>query len=121
MTVQSHEVQVLQEQTQRFIDEKPTGIVIKRSTKTPDGAGGWTTTESSLNPQIGRIVTQRQGAGVERTTVGGENVRPDVVVIMRHDADIIRGDWFTWDGLRMDVVWVNDLGYEKMAEVSARA
>jgi hypothetical protein len=111
---------VLREQTVDFIKDNPVDLTLKRVTKQDDGAGGHTTAETDLNPQRVRLVTQRQGAGVERRTTSGEVVRPDAVLVAPYNADVQMGDVFTWNDRRMEVVWVNDLHYELMCEVAAR-
>lgn len=106
--------------TTEFIKENPTTLLLANNARTPDGAGGWTTTPTDRDPQVVRIVQQRHALSVERLTTSGESVRPEIALIMEHDGVIARGDSFTLNGLRMEVVWVNDLKYELMAEAAAR-
>lgn len=109
---------VLKEQTRRFIDENPLYINLTRNARVSDGAGGYTTTPSALEPQTMRVVPQSRLVSVERRTTGGAMVKPDMNLVCQFNADVQRGDTFTYNGLLMEVIWVNDIGYEKIAEVA---
>lgn len=114
------EIPLLVEQTQQFINDNPTSLVFTRHTKTPDGAGGTTSTSAPLPAQVVRIVQ----ASPTRTSVGvrnteGEVTQPDANLICTLDVDVQIGDTFQWNGLSMKVVWVILLPYEKIAEVVA--
>lgn len=112
---------VLKEQTEQFIGENPTDIVLTRRTKSPDGAGG-----SVLGPptplltQRVRLVETVSSAAIERRTSAGEVIRPDYKMLMEWDADVLVGDTLTYNGLRMEVVWVVLMPYEKTAELTVR-
>lgn len=111
-------ISVLTEQTEQFIDENPTDLVLTRNTKVPDGAGGSTTSPTDLDPQTVRVIPQSRLVSVERRTTAGAVVKPDMNLICMPDADVQRGDTFTYNGLKMQVVWVSVLSYEKIAEVA---
>lgn len=111
---------VLREQTEQFIEQNPIDLVLVRHAKVPDGAGGTRSVDTTLEPQRVRIVGQRTAVSVERRTVSGVVVSPEQVVVGEWDLDIQRGDTFRHQGVLMEVVWVHDLGYEKMAEVTFR-
>jgi hypothetical protein len=114
-------MRVLREQTEQFIGENPTSLVLTRSTRTEDGAGGWVNgAPTPLPAQRVRLVPQSASPGVERRTVSGEVVRPDLRIVGMPEFNVAVGDTFTWNTIRMEVVWVSDLGYEKIAEVAAR-
>lgn len=116
----SQGVNVEREQTQQFIDQNPLYITFTRNVRNPDGAGGGTYTPTPLPPQKCRIVPQNRMISVERRNVNGAVVRPDMNVIAPWDADIMRGDTFQWQNMTMEVVWVNAISYEIIAEVAAR-
>ena len=105
-------------QTKRFINENPTAVVFTRNVRAPDGAGGYTTTPTDLDPQVVRVVQQRRAVAVERRNSSGEVVTPSITLVCAHDADVRRNDTFTWQDLPAEVVWVTDLGYVKHAEVA---
>lgn len=111
---------VERKQTHEFILDNPTELIITRNVKVSDGAGGSTLSPTPLDPQTVRMVPQVRATSVERRTVGGEVVSPDVNMVAEWDADLQVGDTFKYQNLHMEVVWVYDLGYEKMAEVASR-
>jgi hypothetical protein len=112
---------VLREQTRNFIAENPSQVVLTRSTETPDGAGG--TTKGSPTPltaQKMRIVLQAANESREIRTSSGEMLKPTAVLIAEYNADVQRGDVLTINGVRHEVAWVRNLGYEISADVVAR-
>lgn len=111
---------VEREQTEQFIDQRASSVVLSRPVRADDGAGGSTSTLTPLPAQKARFISQRSAVSVERRTVGGVTVKPDMVLMMLWDANVRRGDVFTYQNLTMEVVWVHDLDYEKLAEVVAR-
>ncbi len=111
---------VMRQQTQQFIKDNPTDLVITRRVRVSDGAGGFTTTPTDLSPQEVRIVQQPANESIERRNSDGEVVRPVLKVLGRHDADFQMDDTFTWNGMRCEIVWVTVFPYEKVAEVAAR-
>lgn len=104
-------------QTERFIAENPTDLVLTRNTRASDGAGGFTTSPTPLSSQVVRIVQQRTSAAVERRNISGEVVNPSVTLVCLPSVNVQRGDTFTWQGLSAEVVWRTDLGYVVHAEV----
>lgn len=113
-------INVEREQTEQFIDQNPTMITFTRNTKVPDGAGGGTYTPTPLPPQKVRVIAQSRLVSVERRNVHGATVRPDMNLLALWDADIQRGDTFSLNNMDMEVIWVNVLPYEVMAEVAVR-
>lgn len=111
---------VLREQTEFFIDQNPIDLVLSRITKVDDGAGGTTEDSVPLDAQKMRLVKPAPSTSVERRTVGGEMVFPTLSVVAQFDADMQRGDTFKYQGLTMEIVWVNDMGYEKIGEAAPR-
>lgn len=111
---------ILREQTDRFIKENPFDINLVRHTKVPDGAGGTTFTDAAVPPQTVRVVTEKQYRNLQRRTVSGEMLTPELALICRWDADVLDGDTFVYQLREFEVIWVNDIGYEKIAEVVTR-
>lgn len=111
---------VLREQTHQFILENPSQLVLKRSTKVPDGAGGSTTTEVDRPAQTVRIIDRFSSVQTERRTLSGQMTTPDINILFEWDGDVLVGDLLDYKGLRMEVVWLLDNGYRKMAEVARR-
>jgi hypothetical protein len=114
-------VRVLREQTRKFIAEDAVEVVLTRGTRTPDGAGGFTIANPApLLPQTMKVIQIASAAAVERKSVGGEVVRPDIKLLAEWDADIQMGDTMEWNGLILEVVWMIKLDYEVTAEMGAR-
>lgn len=110
----------LTKQTRRFIGENSVVVAFSREVRTPDGAGGYTTGPAPVPAQVVRIVERESVAQVERRNVAGEVVRPAFNIIAMPDTDILRGDKFTWQGHRAEVVWITVLPYELICEVALR-
>lgn len=120
------DIAVLRAQTKEFIDVNPTSVVISRKNITSDGEGGVQHTLTVLPAQIMRLITQPSGSAVLRTTIEGEELTPDFVLLGVHDSDMVHGDWFMRDGAKYELVYVRDDGrsaelrYERWAEVLYR-
>jgi len=88
-------------QQTNIIAQNPASIVITRKSKVSDGAGGWTSSESTLDSQDIRIYSKRT-----RTLVveeGGYHSVRVTKAIAKYDADFIRysatnEDKFTHNG-----------------------
>jgi hypothetical protein len=114
-------VEVLREQTEAFISENPTSLVLTRATPQDDGAGGTLPAyPTPLPAQTVRVVPQAPTSAVERRTVSGEVVKPELRVVGPYNFNVQMGDYFTWNGMRVEVVWITDFGYQKIAEVAVR-
>lgn len=124
MTVDSAELAVLRRQTQRFIEENPVSITIKRTITESDGAGGRkpaTDQGQPIDPQVFRLIPQLRGGMVATRDVDGNRVKPEYVLIGTYDADIKGGDGFTYQGREFYVSFVRlDRDYETWAEVMYR-
>lgn len=107
----------LTKQTLRFIEENPSEIIFTRKTRVSDGAGGYTTTPTPLDPQVVRVVEQNVAREVERRNVAGEVVRPALAVVAMPYADLSTGDTFPWQGRTAEVVYLTVLPYELIGEV----
>lgn len=116
MPLQGQDVE--REQTKQFIAQNPTSLVLTRNVHSPDNAGGYTFTPTPLTPQTVRVIPQNRSVSAARRNVSGEMVNPDYVVLCEWDADILPEDTFTYSGLKMEVIWVTVMSYEKVAEVS---
>lgn len=115
----SKELRRLRKQTEQFIQSKPMNIGLVRRDLTSDGAGGHVIQDNQIAVQTFRLIPQ-QGAQA-RTTVDGQEVSPDFVLLGRHDADIQPDDWFIHQDRKYVVVYVRiDRSYETWAEVSYR-
>jgi hypothetical protein len=112
--------------TKMFIDVNPTSVVITRKDVTSDGEGGISHTLTTLAAQIMRLIPQPASAAVERTTVEGEQIKPEFVLLGEYNADVRHGDWFMRNGAKYELVYVRDDGrsattkYETWAEVIFR-
>lgn len=111
---------VLLQQTEQFINDNPTDVVFTRHTKVSDGAGGSTTTSTPLSAQTVRIVQAGPSGSVERQNQEGTVDRPDLTIVAMPDADLQRGDTFTWQSMNAQVTWVRTLDYELLADVAVR-
>lgn len=112
---------VLREQTRKFIAESAYEVILTRGTRTDDGAGGFFIADPTpLGPQTVKVIQISSAAAVERKSVGGEVVRPDIKLLCEWDADIQMGDTMDWNGLVLEVVWMIRLDYEITAEMGAR-
>lgn len=120
------DIAALRTQTKDFIDVNPTTVVISRKNITSDGEGGVQHTLDTLTPQVMRLITQPAGSAVLRTTIEGEELTPDFVLLGVHDSDMKHGDWFMRDGAKYELIYVRDDGrsadlrYERWAEVLYR-
>lgn len=99
-------VQIRRNITKKSIEMDPAEIVIQRPTKSAGEAGGFDTDAEpvELPPQTVKIYTQgRLWMIEEESTVGGQSQALMWSCLAEHDADIQRGDSFTWLGKRLVV------------------
>lgn len=117
------ELEIQKRNTTAYIESDPTDLVLVPRERVSDGQGGWTASDPAPLPaQRMRIVTGSGVNAVERRTVDGEVVLPDIMLIAEWDAAIDAGFTYTHEGETYEVVYVNDdLLYEKLAEVVRRA
>lgn len=111
---------VWKDQTLQFIDQNPIDIAFERMAKVPDGAGGFTQSPTTLDPQRVRKVIQNNSQAVRRLNGDGELVAPEYKLVCRWDADVQRTDRFVLDGIDVEIIWVTDFPYERIAEVAPR-
>lgn len=110
------ETNILRKQTHGYIAQNPTDVVMNRATKVDDGAGGKRTSRAPRPVQTVRIIQSAEAQATVRLDQDGNNVRPDINMLMEWDGDVQRGDQFTWDGNLCQVVYITTLTYEKTAE-----
>jgi hypothetical protein len=105
--------------TTYYISTDPTDLQFIPRAKVSDGHGGWSWVDPApLASQRIRIITGGTNAGVERRTVDGEMVIPQIMLLLEWDAAVENGYRYTLDGGTYEVVYVNeDFNYEKQAEV----
>ena len=119
----AQELSILRQQTHEFIAWNSRPITLRRPGIVADGMGGWRTVEPTptLVPQIMRLITQMEGVTVVRSSLDGEEISPDFVLLGDYDADILADDWFELDDRIYDVKMVReDRRYETWAAVEYR-
>lgn len=114
----SVEIKVQRELTHAFIIADPRIVVLERSARVPDGAGGYRTPPPiPVTGQVMRLIPLGDGAP-ERHTLDGRIVEPTYKLLGEFDADMLRGDKFTLSGVRYEVVFVSEnTAYETKGEV----
>lgn len=119
--MEPRELAVLRKQTEQFIKENPTSLALSRPTRTPNGKGGFTTTNAPVTAQTFRIIPQ-QRAGIASRNTDGEKVEPVFVMIGRWNADVTDNDAFVLGGRNYTVTYVRGAGltntYETWVEVA---
>lgn len=100
------EVRTRQRLTTEMIAANPSTIVLSRQSYVDDGAGGQSRGPVVDQPAIvGRIIALNREVP-QRTTVDGRTVTPSYRLLAGSSADVQPGDYFTKDGARFEVVWV---------------
>lgn len=107
--------------TKYFIAADPISLVLTRTPKVSDGAGGLKNgTPVALTAQTVRLIPL-QDATQQRTTADGKQVLPQYMLMGEYNADIARGDTFVIAGRRYEVVFVlQNKQYEVKSEVYYR-
>lgn len=112
------ELKVNRKQTAAFIAEDPVRLTLTHpATRTPDGAGGYTTTPGGpADPQDFRLIIQ--GGNVASRNIDGAQIKPAYVMIGKHDADVKIGDTFTFNNRNYEIKYVREnRDYETWSEV----
>lgn len=92
--------------TTEMIAANPSTIVLSRQSYVDDGAGGQSRGPIvTLAATVARIIALNREVP-QRTTVDGRTVTPSYRLLADYDADVRPGDYFTKDGARFEVVWV---------------
>ena len=119
--IASGELSIQRRLTAEFIKSDSVDVVLYRSAPVADGKGG--TVKGSPAPlpeQCMRLIPLGDGA-TERFTANGQAVQPQYMLMGSYDADMQRFDSFTLDGVRYEVVFVNqNRQYETKGEVYYR-
>jgi hypothetical protein len=117
MTIKPAELKAQTRLSAYFIEADGRNVVLQRRTRTSDGAGGKIVGEPvPLFPQRMRLIPQEDGA-TARTTAEGETATPEYMLMALPDADMARFDEFTLDGVRYQIVYVDNRQYEVKGEV----
>jgi hypothetical protein len=111
------ELDVQRQLTIDFIAADPTSVAFIRYPRVANGSGGYKKgAPQSIGVQAVKVVRLGDIA-VERTTEDGRSVAPSFALVAEWDADLVRWDEFTMNGHRLQVVYVDNRGYEIKAEV----
>jgi hypothetical protein len=117
MTLRAAELKAQQRLSLAFIQADVRDVVLMRSPRTDDGAGGFVVGEPvPVAAQKLRLLPQEDGA-TERTTAEGESATPQFMLMGPWNANMQRFDEFTLDGVRYQVVYIDDRKYELKGEV----
>lgn len=104
--------------TAAFVDADRFSCVLTREQRVSDGEGGYTTELAPIAAQWLRLVPL-QDATQDRTDNAGNIVSPGYMLVGRYSADIQRGDIFTKEGRRYEVVFVlENQQYQVKGEVT---
>lgn len=105
--------------TSAFIEADWIDVVLQRSPRTPDGAGGVLVGDPVPQPaQRFRLIPQEDGA-TARTTAEGELATPEFMLMGEWDCDMQRWDGFTLpDGRRFQIVYIDNRQYEVKGEAT---
>lgn len=105
--------------TRAFIDADAEDVVINRSVRVPDGAGGWVRNPPGLlSPQRCRIIPSTSSRQVERTTLDGRVVVPSAILMGDLTLNVEIGDRFVRWGVEWEVVHVHERNeYQTKADI----
>lgn len=118
ITASAAELAVQRDLTTAFIAADPNNTVLMRQARTANGSGGWVLGPPvALPSQVTRLIPLQSGA-TERHSQDGKLVQPTYALLAEWDADMQRGDKFTLNGRRYEVVFINEnQSYELKGEV----
>lgn len=117
MTLRPAELKVQRRNSIAFIQADGRMVDLLRSSRTSDGAGGTVVGDPvSVGAQLLRLLPQEDGA-TARTTSEGETATPQFILMGPWDANMQRFDEFVLDGVRYQVVYIDDRKYELKGEV----
>lgn len=123
MGISAAELAVQRRVTKEFIAADSLEVALERPVRTADGAGGTISGSPTVLPvQVLRLIPLGdRGGATQRTTADGVVVTPGYALLGQHTADIARGDEFTVNGRRYEVVFIGEnRQYEVKAEVVYR-
>jgi hypothetical protein len=100
MAVSRVEALMARRQVTAMIERDEVTIIPHRREKISDGAGGWTWGPyEEQDPVVCSIIpAKRRLAQMTENTELGDVTKYPFVVLAHHDADLLRDDWFTWNG-----------------------
>lgn len=106
--------------TAQFIEADALEIQLMRSVRTPNGSGGYRTSDPVPVGGLQRMRLIPLGDGAtERYDANGKQVFPLYMLMGSHDADMQRWDTFELNGTRYQVVFINQNNqYETKGEVA---
>lgn len=117
MTLSPAELKAQRRVSRAFIDADARMVVLLRSARTSDGAGGFVLGDPvAQGAQSLRLLPQEDGA-TARTTAEGETATPEYMLMGPWDANMQRFDEFELDGIRYQIVYIDDRKYELKGEV----
>jgi hypothetical protein len=117
MTLRAAELKAQQRISRAFIEADARMITLMRPTHTSDGAGGDIVGEPvPQGAQLLRLLPQEDGA-TARTTAEGETATPQYILMGPWNANMARFDEFSLDGVRYQIVYIDDRKYELKGEV----
>lgn len=117
MTLRPAELRAQQRISQAFIDADAQDVILMRSPRLDDGAGGFTLGEAvPQGAQRLRLLPQEDGA-TARTTAEGETATPEYMLMGPWDANMERFDEFQIGTTRYQIVYIDDRKYELKGEV----
>lgn len=119
MGISESELAIQRSLTKEFVQADNLEVVLYRRSGSGDGAGGTVYGPPvPLAPQVMRLIPQQSGVP-ERLTANGVAVTPSYALLGTYEADMERGDTFTLDTGRYEVVFVNaNRQYEVKGEVA---
>jgi hypothetical protein len=117
MTLRPAELKAQQRVSLAFIEADGRMIDLLRAPRTDDGAGGEIVGDPlPVGAQLLRLLPQEDGA-TARTTSEGETATPQYMLMGPWNANMKRFDEFVLDGIRYQIVYIDDRKYELKGEV----
>jgi hypothetical protein len=115
------ELEIQRKITVAFINADAETILLARTTKVNDGAGGFTMVSGNVTNQVFRLIPQ-----ADKTPIGmsndGDQEQVKFMVMGLYDADIQKDDWFSFNGeeYRIRAVQRRTHHYDMKAEAVLR-
>ena len=113
------EVRAQRRLTDTFIEADPLEIQLMRSTRTPNGSGGYKTSAPVAVGGLQRLrLIPLQDGTTERYDANGKQVFPQYMLMGPYNADMQRWDTFELAGARYQIVFIVSKNYEVKGEVA---
>jgi hypothetical protein len=117
MTLRPAELKAQRRNSIAFIEADAVWVDLLRAERTDDGAGGFVTGDPvPVGAQRLRLLPQEDGA-TARTTAEGETATPEYMLMGPWNANMQRYDEFELNGVRYQIVYIDDRQYELKGEV----